>query len=315
MQYQKLGNTNINASVITLGTWGIGGAGWGKTDYEQCEKAVNKAIELGINMIDTAPAYNDGCAERLLGHVIGRNRQDLILVTKAGTQYKNGRYIRDNSAKGIRQQCEESLRYLRTDYLDVYLVHWPDSNIPAGETFTEMQRLKQEGKIRHIGVSNHSVDQIKEAEDYCDVEIVQDQYSMVNIREEKKLAKLHQQGYGTMTYGSMGAGILSGKYRKIPKLDKQDMRMNFYNFFEEPYFSKIQKLLKIMDSIAENHNNAALSQIALNWSLSKLFVDTAIVGIRSEQHIIENCMCTVSQLSKEEISCLDQAVKELYDGI
>lgn len=311
MKYRMFGNTGLKVSAISLGTWGIGGAGWGNTDYKQCEEAVVTMLDEGVNLIDTAPAYNDGAAERFLGKVLKAKRDSVFYVTKTGTQYKNGVYRTDDSAEAIRTQCEESLKYLDTEYIDVYLVHWPDVKVPMEETFAELNRLKFEGKIHHIGVSNFSAEQIKEAAQYSCIEVIQDQYSMIYRKEEDKIVKTHRDGIAVMTYGSMGAGILSGKYRNPPIFEKGDMRTSFYKFFEEPQFTKIQGLLERMDEISKSHNNIPLSQIALNWNIQKSYVDTAIVGVRSAIHALENCRTIKWELTAEEMQMLDKYVNDL----
>ena len=311
MIYKTFGKTGLQVSAISLGTWAIGGAGWGHTDEKACQEAVDAMLDAGVNLVDTAPAYNGGEAEKFLGKILKGKRNDLVYVTKTGTQYVNGTYIRDNSAKAVRRQCEESLRYLDTDHIDVYLVHWPDQNVPMEETFTELNRLKEEGKIRNIGVSNFSLEQIKEASCFSEIAVAQDQYSMVYEKEKEKLCGMHGMGIGTMTYGSMGAGILSGKYREKPAFDAGDMRTEFYSFFKEPAFTRIQELLKQMDEIANHHNGVSLSQIALNWSMSKPYVDTAIVGVRSAAHALENCGAAGWSLTAEELKALDDAAEKL----
>ena len=294
-------------------TWymGIGGAGWGNIDYKHCEEAVLTMVDEGVNLIDTAPAYNDGVAEAFLGKILKNKRDNIFYVTKTGTQYKNGIYNTDNSSESIRKQCEESLKYLNTDYIDVYLVHWPDKKVPMEETFTELNKLKSEGKIRHIGVSNFSIDQIKEASQFSYIDVIQDQYSMVYRKNENRIIKAHQDGMGVMTYGSLGAGILSGKYRKLPVFEKGDMRTNFYNFFEEPQFTKIQELLGKMDTISKGRNNIPISQIALNWNICKPYVDTAIVGVRTIAHALENCNAVKWELTDEEMKKLDTSANAI----
>lgn len=305
MRYKELGKTGLRVSEISLGTWGIGGAGWGNTDYGECEKAVRSMLEQGVNLIDTAPAYNDGEAERFIGKLLSKEREKLCLVTKTGTSYKNGKYCRDNSAEAIKKQCDESLQNLKTDYIDVYLVHWPDKHISAEETFSELNRLKAAGKIKHIGVSNFSWEEIEEAAKYAEIEVIQDQYSMVFRDHEEKLKRAHETGLGVMTYGSMGAGILSGKYKERPAFGAGDMRTGFYHFFEEPQFSRIQALINKMEALAKGKKNCSISQIALNWSIQKPFVDTAIVGVRTADHAVENCSATEWKLTEDELRSLE----------
>ena len=311
MRYKMLGETGLNVSEISLGTWGIGGAGWGNTNYNSCEEAMETMLAQGVNLIDTAPAYNDGQAERFLGKVLHKKRDQLYYVTKTGTQYKNGVYFQDNSANAIRTQCEESLRFLNTDFIDVYLVHWPDKKTPMEETFEELSKLKEEGKIGHIGVSNFSIPQIEEASKYAKIEVLQDQFSMVYGNKKDTILKASEMGIGIMTYGSMGAGILSGKMNKKEELQQGDMRKNFYHFYEEPLHSKIQKLLLEIQKVAERHGNVPISQVALNWNIQKEYVNSAIVGVRTASHALENCKSTEWMLSDEEIVLLDGCVKQI----
>ena len=159
MRYKEFGKTGMQVSEMTLGTWGIGGVGWDDNPKSVRQDAIRAAVEAGVNFFDTAPAYNAGAAERCLGEALADMglRDKMYISTKCGNVFVDGvTYRRDGSAAGIRRQCEDSLRNLRTDYVDLMLIHWPDPNTPFAETMAELAKLKEEGKIRHVGVSNFS---------------------------------------------------------------------------------------------------------------------------------------------------------------
>ena len=165
MRYREFGNTGLTVSEMCLGTWGIGGYGWDFNPDETKLAAIQAAIEEGINFFDTAPAYNAGAAERLLGEAVKKSgrRNELILATKCGTDLINGQYVRDASRTKIMDQIDKSLANLQTDYIDIYLLHWPSENVPEEEAIEAMADIRKSGKVRFIGVSNHSIEQRKAA--------------------------------------------------------------------------------------------------------------------------------------------------------
>lgn len=168
---------------------------------------------------------------------------------------------------------------------------------------------KDKGYIRYVGVSNFTAEQIKEAEQYIQIDVQQPLYSMVDRGFEDLMSWGYDRGIDSMTYGSMGAGILSGKIRSVPSFEKNDLRLNFYDVYKEPKFSKIMELLKVMDSIADGHN-VPVGQVALNWSTQKEYVGTALVGVRSIEHADENCKTFDWKLTEEEMKILDSKIEE-----
>ena len=267
MKYRKLGTTGMNISQITLGTWGMGDVGWDHYDESTRIDAIRTAAQCGVNLIDTAPAYNNGASERLVGKALAQLgiRNELYISTKCGNVFVDGKvYRRDGSAAMIRQQCEESLVNLQTDHIDVMLIHWPDPDTPFEETLGALNELKKEGKILHIGVSNFTQEQIREAGKYGRIEVIQPPYSMVNTQQEEMMQWAFLQGIGSMTYGSLGGGILTGKIREAKEYAPTDSRNRFYKHFHEPLFSCAMKIVDVMDEISESHGNVPLSQIALN---------------------------------------------------
>lgn len=315
MLYTAFGKTGMVVSRIALGTWGIGGAGWDENSEETRLDAIRSAIENGINFIDTAPAYNGGMAEDYVGRVVHSMgiRQHIYIVTKCGTEFVNGKYIRSCAGKTIIRECEQSLHNLRTDYIDLYMIHWPDASVPIEETMDALNALKKQGKILHIGVSNFNREQIEQAMRFGLIEAYQPQYSMIFRSNEEQMRWAAEHGLGVMTYGSLGAGILTGTYRKRPKFPPTDNRSRFYRHFREPTFSHIMKLVELMDVMSRARNGVPLAQIAINWALQKSFVDSSIIGVQHRERILENCDSFDWKLTPEETALLDAAI-DIYLG-
>lgn len=306
MQYQEFGKTGLRVSKLCLGTWGIGGAGWDSYSDESRMDAIKAALECGINFIDTAPAYNAGKAECYVGETLSKlkKRREVVISTKCGNKFVDGKYLRCGSKESILKQCDESLKNLKTDYIDIYLVHWPDPDVELEETIDAVSTLKKEGKILHAGVSNFSKEQIEEAQKYCKIEAFQAQYSLADRKDEKLIRWAHEQGLGIMTYGTLGGGILTGNYRKLRTFEQTDSRNRFYPYFKEPLFSKAMELLTIMDQIAEERN-VSLAQIAEKWVIQKRFVSSCIIGAQSRARVEENCRNLQWELTDNEIRRLE----------
>ena len=313
MKYRVFGKTGMNVSAMTLGTWGMGGAGWDV--YEESDKAdaIKAAFEEGVNFFDTAPAYNAGEAERVLGRALENLgiRRQVHISTKCGNIFKGGKvFVRDGRFDTIIRQCDESLKNLRTDYIDLMLIHWPDPATPFEETMDALLHLKKEGKILHIGVSNFSISQMQEIGQYGEIEAYQPQYSMVHRDTEDIMRYAAAENMGIMTYGSLGGGILSGKYRTLMTFPETDNRSRFYRHFREPMFSRVMKLLAVMDEVSES-SGLPLPQIALNWCYSQPLVTTCIVGAQKRERVIENARSFDFELSPEDMRLLNEAVEAL----
>lgn len=314
MRYKKFGKTDMNASVLTVGTWGIGGIGWGGgSDKAQCIEAIHTMLDNGVNMIDTAPFYGYGTAEKIVGEAIkGYDRSKVYLTTKVGLTWPDGGLVKNASRENILREIDVSLKNLDTDYIDLYILHWPDidTKAPVSETFTTLDELKKQGKIRYIGVSNHSIEEMEEAQKYTTIDAIQPHHSMVFRKSEKVMQWAHDHGMANMIYAPLGAGILTGHYRTLPEFEPDDWRATFYAFcFKEPAFSKVMKLLETLDAIAADHN-CPVSQVTINWSTQHPLVDTALLGVRSSKHALENCAAMEWTLSDEEIARINQAIKD-----
>ncbi|MBQ3049677.1 MAG: aldo/keto reductase [Oscillospiraceae bacterium] len=316
MRYKRFGKTELQVSEMCLGTWGIGGAGWDSNSEETRLDAIYAAVEAGINFIDTAPAYNNGEAERMLGRALKNmgKRHEVVISTKCGNFFNDGvNYIRDCSRDKIIQQIDDSLRNLQTDYIDIMLIHWPDPKTPFEETMGILSDLKKAGKILHVGVSNFSREQMEEVDRYCTIEAYQPQYSMVSRGNEAQIKWAAEKDIGVMTYGSLGGGILTGAIREVKEYAPSDSRNRFYKHFQEPTFSKIMEVVKVMDRISAEHDNVPLSQIAINWCAQKEFISTCIVGSQQRRKIFENVAAFDWSLSADEMAMLDEAIHTYLD--
>lgn len=324
MKYKKLGSAGFAVSAVSVGTWGIGGSFWDATTKEESLRAIDTMLDQGVNLIDTAPIYGFGNptlddlgfghAEILVGEAIRQRRDKVLVFTKCGLNYDRSigpkSLCKNTSYEHIIAECEESLRRLGTDYIDLLFVHWPDANTPIEEVVRAMDRLIRDGKIRSYGLSNFTPEETLKAHEMLPVTAVQLKYSMVDTESEQVLRQLHEKGIGTMTYGSLGAGILGGHIREIPDFGAMDTRNTFYDYYREPKFSRIMDLLKEMDVIAEQRQ-VPLSQIAINWSIGQPYVDTAICGVSKSTHALENCRAAEWELTAAETESLDEAIRRI----
>lgn len=310
MRYTMLGKTELKVSQATIGTWAIGGAGWGDVNKKESMEAIETMIERGVNLIDTAPFYGLGESEKIVGEVIRDKRDDIVLLTKAGTGWdEKGVPFKRSDYKSILKDCEESLQRLKTDYIDLYLIHWPDEVTPIEEMMDAMNKLKQDGKIRFIGASNFSKEEVLESEKYVSFDVLQHPYSMVAQDFRELLTWAHKNNIGTMSYGSLGAGILIGSIREMPKFSEDDMRLNFYDYFKEPKFSKVMQLVKRLDVYAEKYN-VPVSQVTINWNTQSGFLDTILMGVRNKKEAEENCAAFEWKLEQEDVESITKDIQE-----
>lgn len=320
MRYKHFKNAGADISALTVGTWGIAGANsagvsWGDVDTKESIAAVRRMVENGVNMVDTAPIYGEGHSEEVVGQALKGIRDKVFLTTKFGSYISHftGTSVRDCKYNTVEREIDESLKRLQTDYIDFYVMHWPDVNTPIEETMAAVNMLKEKGKIRFIGMSNSPKELIMEAQKYAKIDVIQPPFSMVNQTERELMEWAETQGIGTMTYGSLGAGILTGAIRECPEYDPKDMRLVFYPFFKEPTFSKIMELLKTLDAIAEEHEKP-VAQVSINWSTQKSFVSTALTGVNTPAQADENCSAFDWELTEEEIARIDSEIKRLEIG-
>lgn len=305
MQYTKI--KNISVSKIALGTWAIGGGkDWGANEEACSIAAIHKALEEGINFIDTAPIYGLGNAENVVGKALQGKRQDAVLMTKCGLK-PTARAVEFNlKPESIRTELEDSLKRLRTDYIDFFLIHRPDRETPLEDTLGEMSRLKEAGKIRHYGVSNFGPQLLEKAAAIADIACVQNEYSYLkrtegesvfNICSTKKIAFL--------AYGPLAGGLLTGKYKKEPNLARCDVKSFFYKFYKGDDFKNACAALAKFTEIAARHKGT-LAQTAINWCLAEPTVTCVLAGARKPEQIAETAAATDWQLTEEDIKYLNE---------
>ena len=302
MEYRKLGKSDLEVSAIALGTWVFGGDCWGEVDDSRSVRVVEDAIEKGINFIDTAPIYGNGRSEEVIGKAIRNKRGRVIIATKCGLEQK-GHSIRPNlRADFIREEIENSLRRLGVETIDLYQCHWPDPNTSLKETFGEMKKLVKEGKIRYIGVSNFDRKVIERAISIAPVVSNQMQYSLFNREIEKELVPFcKEKNVSILSYGPLGGGILTGKYKAPPTFPKGDVRVFFYQYYQEPFWSKAGSLVSILEDIAEKHK-VPTSHAAINWVLSRQEIASCIVGCRTPEQLEQNVKAVDWRLNEEELA-------------
>ena len=295
-----------NISRLGLGTWPLGGGyDWGTLDENAAQKAVFTALELGVNFIDTAPVYGDGQSEELLGRVLAGRRAQVILASKCGL-IKNGSWTdHDLRPQTIARQLEKTLTYLKTDYLDLYQIHYPDPQIPLEEAVGELVRLKEKGVITHIGLCNVSAAQIHAAARVTKIFSVQNEFSLFHPQKGLDvLDACRTCGVRFIGYGVLCGGILSGKYKTAPNLRRADARNYFYKCYRGPAFEESQKTVLRLREIYEQKNiNPAA--VAIAWALQKPGVSQVLFGARSEEQVRQNVVGGQFKLTPQEIEFLE----------
>src|ERR1700756_166964 len=240
--------TSLEVSPIAIGTWAIGGWMWGGTDEAESIATIRSAFEHGINIVDTAPVYGFGRSEEIVGKAIeqGRLRSDVLIATKAGLQWDGGKVSRNASRARILQEVEDSLRRLRTDYIDVYQVHWPDPLVRIEETAEAMHTLFEQGKIRAIGVSNFSVGQMERFRQVAPLHVLQPPYNLFERGIEADiLPYCRRNKIATLGYGALCRGLLSGRMRPDTQFDGDDLRRTDPKFLAPrfaQYLAAVQRL-------------------------------------------------------------------------
>lgn len=312
MRYNHVKNAGIDISALAAGTWAIGGQQWGDVNEKDSIEAIRTMIDGGVNLVDTAPVYGNGHSEEVVGKALGDGYRDKVfLATKFSISNDiNGAIINNGSYENAIWECDESLRRLNTDHIDIYIMHWPDPATPVEETMRALADLKRSGKIRFVGVSNFDRKLLEEARKVVQIDFLQPPYSMVEESQKMLLKWCETQGIGTMTYGSLGAGILTGTIRELPDWEKDDFRYTFYDYFKDPKFTRIMELLKVLDQISKVRNKP-MAQIAINWSTQKSYVSTAICGVRDSQQARENCATFDWELTREEMDLIDGEIERL----
>jgi len=315
MIYRKLGKSGLEVSVIGMGTWAIGGDSYGKTDDRQSIEAIHAAVDQGVNLIDTAYVYGAGHSEQVVGQALkGLDRSKIVIATKcANWRGEDGSYYRDGSPAALRRGLENSLTFMGIDYIDLLQFHWPDPNTPIAESFIELDKMVKEGKVRAIGVSNFSCEQMDEAAKYCEICTLQPPYSLLDRDFEAVLQDYCvAHDMGVLSYGSIGAGVLSGKYTERPTFPEGDTRNKFYaKFFTDEAWPKTAALVDVLRTIAAERGVPTV-HAAINWVLAKKGVTTALVGAKTAEQAIMNAGAGSWEMTAEEVARIEAAYREIF---
>lgn len=318
MECRPLGGSGIEASVVAIGAWAIGGWMWGGTDERKSIEAIQSSLDVGINFIDTAPAYGMGLSETIVGKAIAGRRAKVVLATKCGIVWhteKGMPFINQNGKtmhrylgpESIRYEVEQSLKRLSTDYIDLYQTHWQDATTPIEETMTTLLDLKREGKVRAIGVSNATVEQIEAYRRLGPVDSGQEKYSMLDRGlESKYLPYALKNNIAVLAYSPLAFGLLTGKVGPERQFPADDIRHNNPRFSVESRKQVLAMLAK-MRPIAEKHA-LTLAQLVIAWTIAQPGLTHALVGARNSQQAEENAVAGNAALSREELEALNQIV-------
>lgn len=281
MQRVEIPGTSLNVSRVALGTWAIGGWMWGGSDEAESAATIRAALEDGINVIDTAPVYGFGRSEEIVGKAIaeGALRSRVIIATKAGLDWHDGKVFRNASRKRIMREVEDSLRRLRTDHIDIYQVHWPDPLVPVAETAGAMHTLFKQGKIRAIGVSNFSVEQIEQFRHVAPLHVVQPPYNLFERDIEADLLPYCRNNkIATFGYGALCRGLLSGRITQDTTFNGDDLRRTDPKF-QPPRFAQYLSAVQRLDRLAQERFNKRVIHLAIRWILDQ-GITTALWGAR-----------------------------------
>ncbi len=320
IQTREIGSSGIHTSVVGLGTWAIGGWMWGGTDEEKSIAAIHASIDSGISLLDTAPAYGQGVAEEIVGKALIGRRDKVVLATKCGLVWhtQKGNHFFDYEGKPVHRylgkdaiiyEVEQSLKRLKTDYIDHYITHWQDPTTPIAETVEALETLKSQGKIRSIGASNTTTADIESYVAAGALDAIQEEYSMVKRDIEKQIVPLCQSNnVSILSYSSLALGLLSGKMGPERTFQGDDQRK------DNPRFSQANraKVARLMDSIApvaEAHQ-ATKAQIVIAYTLSQPGITFSLCGARDAQQAEENAGAARLRLSPTEVEAIGQAVAE-----
>lgn len=327
MEFRKLGDSDLKLSAITYGAFAIGGNMWGGTEGKDSVASVKASIDHGVTTIDTAPFYGFGLSEEMIGEAIqGYDRSKIQLLTKFGLVWdgsNNGKgdfffnadkgdstvpVYKYASKANVLKEVEESLTRLKTDYIDLLQIHWPDSTTPISETMEALDILLQQGKIRAAGVSNYSAAQVAEARRTTPVVSDQVSYSMLNRDIENELVPYAlKNNLGIIAYSPMERGLLTGKYFNEGKLKETDHRNGYFQRFD---LQKVKAFLDTIKPLAES-KGATLSQLVLRWTSLQTGITIVLAGARNAEQAIANARAVDICLTEEDLSFIQTALSKV----
>ncbi|HTE26420.1 aldo/keto reductase [Flavitalea sp.] len=328
MVYRKLGNADLNLSAICFGAWAAGGWMWGGTARNDAIKAIRAAYDLGVTSIDTAPVYGQGNSEEIVGEAMKDLPRDKVqILTKYGMRWDlakedyffksadtNGKEIdiyKYAGKKSVIKECEDSLRRLGTDYIDLYQIHWPDTTTPIEETMEAVAQLIEQGKVRYAGVCNYSAAQLNEARKYVNIVSNQVPYSMV-LRdiEDELVPYCLEHNTSILAYSPLERGLLTGKMKPGYAFANGDHRAGLY-FFTDENIQRVNVFLEKIEPLAQD-KGASLAQLVLRWTIEQPGITIALAGARNKKQAIENSLALTINLSEDELEFISRELSDLH---
>ncbi len=313
MEFRRFGRTDLKVSALGFGCWEIGGT-YGRIDEGEFRRSVARAIDSGVTCFDTAEAYGMGVSEEALARALGDRRNDVVIATKFGVGYEEMPNRRDSSRGRVLASIDNSLRRLRTDHVDIYLVHWPDTDTPLDETMRALDDIVGQGKARYIGVSNFRLAQVEECMRLRRIDVVQYAWNMFDRRMQTEIFPYcAAQQIAAMAYGSLAYGMLSGTFHRGMSFDENDWRSRggmlgslnlFRTLFGPEHFPRNLAAVEELKSLAAKYGKS-LPQFALRWTLSNPVVGTALVGFRTPAEVTENLGALGWEISNADMAEID----------
>jgi aryl-alcohol dehydrogenase-like predicted oxidoreductase len=313
VEHRPFGSTGLDVSAVGFGCWEIGG-GYGHADEAEFTRAVGRALDLGINCFDTAEGYGMGASERSLGEALGSRRDEAVVVTKFGMGYRDKPNLRDSSRERVMASIDKSLKNLGTDYVDVYLIHWPDRETPFEETMSALQDVVDAGKARFVGVSNFKQADIEACMQVRRVDVAQYGWHMFDRRMDAEIFPYCvEQDIGVMAYGSLAFGLLTGTFTEDMDFGSEDWRARqgkmgsiklFDSLFGPDAFPRNVRAVDELKAIAARYDRS-LPQLALRWATSHPAVSTALVGCRTVAEVEDNAGAVGWVIADEDLAEMD----------
>jgi aryl-alcohol dehydrogenase-like predicted oxidoreductase len=313
LEYIEIDGTNLVSSRIALGTWAIGGWMWGGTDEKESIRTIHAALDQGINLIDTAPVYGYGRSEEIVGEALreyGR-RESVILATKVGIDWTNGKIERNSTRQRILREFKDSLRRLRTDYIDIYQVHWPDPLVPVEETAATLRELYEQGKIRAIGVSNYSPEEMARFRAVAPLHTIQPPYNLFEREIERDvLPYALSHGITALTYGALCRGLLGGAMRIDHRFADGDMRKATDPKFQTAHLAEYLNAVSKLDRFARENFGKRVIHLAVRWLLDQPGVGVALWGARRPEQLAPIREVIGWSLGKSDFAAIDAILRE-----
>jgi len=306
VEYRELGQSGVRVSAIGVGTWPMSGAFWGAADDAESIRTIHRALDLGVTLFDTAEGYGAGHAEQVLGRALAGRRQQAVIADKVSPTHLE--------PAGIRAAFADSCARLDTDYLDVYFVHWPNIDVPIADVMGELERLRGEGKIRAIGVSNFTAVELAEAGRYGRVDVLQPPYNLFwRFIERDQLPYCREHQIGIMTYSSLAQGLLTGRLTRATVFGEGDERPRTMLFQPDHYGACLDAAAQ-MQPLAARYGKS-LAQAAINWVVGRPGVTTALLGARTVGEIEENAGGVDWSMPPDDAAALDAAGRAIFESL